>query len=56
MENKRSYKSISDRMVAMINKQTDGIAEVRPSDETDLFQEDVRLVGKEGKLYYLPSA
>lgn len=50
------YKSISDRTAAMISRQTDGIAEVRPSDDTDLFQEDVRLVAKEGKLYYLPSS
>lgn len=50
------YKSISSQTAAMISRQTGGIAEVRPSDDADLFQKDVRLVAKEGKLYYLPSA
>lgn len=48
------YKSISGRTAEMINRQTYGIAKVRPDDDKDLFQEDVKLVAKEGKLYYLP--
>ncbi len=50
------YKSISEQTAEMINRQTFGTAQVKPADEKDLFQEDVRLVMKEGKLYYLPSA
>jgi len=50
------YKSISDSTAEMISKQTFGTAEVKPADNKDLFQEDVRLVAKEGKLYYLPSS
>lgn len=50
------YKSISEQTAEMINRQTFGTAQVKPADEKDLFQEDVRLVVKEGKLYYLPSA
>ena len=50
------YKSISGRTAEMISRQSFGTAEVKPADDKDLFQEDVRLVAKEGKLYYLPSA
>ena len=48
------YKSISGRTAEMISRQTFGTADVKPADDKDLFQEDVRLVAKEGKLYYLP--
>ena len=50
-----NYKSISPQTVAMINKQPHSTVEIQPSDATDLFKEDVRLIAKEGKLYYLPN-
>ena len=49
------YKGISERTVSMISSQRDGSAEVKYSNDTDHFQEDVRLIAKDGKLYYLPS-
>ncbi|MBR5410524.1 MAG: hypothetical protein IK104_07605 [Clostridia bacterium] len=49
------YKSISERTAEMITDQTFGTAELSANDNKDLFQEDVRLVAKEGKLYFLPS-
>ena len=48
------YKAISKRTAAMINRQSDGSTAIKPADDTDLFQKDVRLVAKDGKLYYLP--
>lgn len=49
------YKPISDQTAEMISRQILGTAEVKPTDDKELFKEDVRLVAKEGKLYYLPS-
>ena len=48
------YKAISKRTAAMISRQSDGSTAIKPADDTDLFQKDVRLVAKDGKLYYLP--
>ncbi|MGM9979366.1 MAG: hypothetical protein ACI33J_11250 [Clostridium sp.] len=47
-----NYKKISNETVALIKDQVKGI--VRPIENEDLFKKDVRLVAKEGKLYYLP--
>lgn len=49
-----NYKKISKSMVNLLENQTEGGIVLKPSDETDLFQKDVRLLVKEGKLYYLP--
>lgn len=49
-----NYKKISQGMVNLLESQTEGGLVLKPSDETDLFQEDVRLIAKEGKLFYLP--
>jgi hypothetical protein len=38
----------------MISRQSDSSTTIKPADDTDLFQKDVRLVAKDGKLYYLP--
>ena len=48
------YKSVPEKTVTMITAQSGGQRSVVTQSETDLFQEDVRLVAKDGKLYYLP--
>ena len=48
------YKSISKNTVKMISKQSHENTPRTHESETDLFQEDVRLIAKDGKLYYLP--
>ena len=48
------YKVIPKSTVNMISKQS-GENQVHTLEkDSDLFQEDIRLVAKEGKLYYLP--
>lgn len=49
-----NYKKVSDRTVVLIEHQADGKVLTVPTANNDLFQEDVRLVAKDGKLYYLP--
>ena len=51
--NDLNYKNISSRTAKMISQQSHAVAEMRP-DGLDFFQEDVQLIAKEGKLYYLP--
>lgn len=51
-----NYKKVSGKTVALIEHQADGKVLTVPAANNDLFQEDVRLVAKEGKLYYLPTA
>lgn len=48
------YRDVSKRTVAMISKQSSGQTAPTIQDTVDLFQEDVRLIAKDGKLYYLP--
>ncbi|ALB48008.1 hypothetical protein [Clostridium beijerinckii] len=48
------FRSISDRTVSMIETQSAGYATERKATALDLFQEDVRLIAKDGKVYYLP--
>ena len=50
-----NYKKISQGVVDLLENQTEGGIVLKPSEESDLFQEDVRLIAKEGKLYYLPN-
>ncbi|SCY54801.1 hypothetical protein SAMN02910451_03043 [Butyrivibrio hungatei] len=48
-----NYKKVSDEMIHRIENQTD--KEVLNNDSrTDLFQEDVNLIVKDGKVFYLP--
>ena len=56
LNNDFHYKPISRYTAAMISSQTDGVAKEKPSDDPDLFREDVRLVAKGEKLFYLPNA
>jgi len=49
-----NFRSISDRTVSMIETQASGYGAERKAAALDLFQEDVRLIAKDGKVYYLP--
>ena len=51
-----NYKKMSDQTTTMIEHQENGNTGAQMSGEDDLFQEDVRLIAKDGKLYYLPEA
>ena len=48
------YRSIAQSAVKRIQSQTSGYSRVESIDTIDLFREDVRIIGKEGRLYYLP--
>ena len=48
------YKDMPKRTVSMISKQSAGQKTIASQEEPDLFREDVRLIAKDGKLYYLP--
>lgn len=50
-----NYKKMSTRTVSLIEHQSECDSVIKSIKETDLFQENVRLIAKEGKLYYLPS-
>lgn len=50
------YKSVSERTIFMISSQSGGQQTTEQKDGADLFREDVRLIAKDGKLYYLPEA
>lgn len=54
--NDLNYKGISKRTATMISLQSHATAEVKPDAGSDFFQEDVELIAKDGKLYYLPPA
>jgi len=49
-----NYKKMSERTIARIEHQVDGTSAYEKASD-DLFKEDVRLIAKEGKLYYLPT-
>lgn len=48
------YKDVSKSTVSMISNQSSGKRVLVSENEVDLFREDVRLIAKDGKLYYLP--
>ncbi len=50
------YKDVSQSTVSMISNQSSGKRVLASEDGTDLFREDVRLIAKDGKLYYLPQS
>lgn len=50
-----NYKKISNRTISLIEHQVEGNSMVVPMASDDFFQEDVRLIAKDGKLYYLPN-
>ncbi len=48
-----NFRSISERTAGMIDSQTDGLIKLF-HDTSDFYAEDVQLISKDGKLYYLP--
>lgn len=48
------YRSVSDNTVKKIVAQTTRYDIPKKTDVIDLFQEDVKILAKEGKIYYLP--
>lgn len=49
-----NFRPISERTAGMIDSQAGGHGELH-HDNSDLYLEDVQLISKEGKVYYLPS-
>ena len=49
-----NYKKMSESTVARIEHQAENASVIKGIDDDDLYQEDVRLIAKDGKLYYLP--
>lgn len=50
------YKSICDDVIKKISEQRNAIVTVKAVDDKDLFQEDIRLIVKDERLYFLPPA
>ena len=51
-----NYKKISQQTAERIERQAGGSSSVKIMDKDDLYQEDVRLIAKDGKLFYLPQS
>lgn len=49
------YKAIPNDIAGIINKQINANVLIQSTDETDLFQQDVQLIAKDRKLYFLPN-
>ena len=49
-----NYKKMSQSTIARIEHQAENASTVKGVEEDDLYQEDVRLIAKDGKLFYLP--
>jgi glutaredoxin-related protein len=54
IKEKNRYRSVSDNTVKKIVDQTNRYDIPKKTDVIDLFQEDVKIIAKEGKIYYLP--
>lgn len=48
------YKRISGQTVDMIKTQSNSNTKIKQDEDRDLYNEDVRLIKKDGKVYYLP--
>lgn len=48
------FKAINNNTVNMITTQTSGFETANAQDTTDLYEEDVQLIAKDGKIYYFP--
>ena len=53
-DEKLNYKKVSSKTISYLEHQSDTSKVAAISGEKDLFHEDVTLIAKEGKLYYLP--
>lgn len=51
-----NFRSISKDTASMIQVQAIGYVGTHPYDESNLYQEDVQLIVKNGKVYYLPES
>ena len=49
------FKAIDKKTASMITEQASGRAFEHPQDMSDLYAEDVQLISKNGKVYYLPT-
>lgn len=50
------YRPIEEKTVDLINTQVTNHEGIDKKDRVDLFNEDVRVIAKEGKIYYLPDS
>ena len=51
-----NYRAIEKRTARMIDAQASGHEETHLPDTSDLYTEDVQLIFKSGKIYYLPTS
>ena len=49
-----NYRDIPKHTALMIIQQSHAVVDVKPDAKSDFFQEEVELIVKDGKLYYLP--
>ena len=49
-----NYKKMSQSTIARIEHQAENASTIKGVESEDLYQEDVRLIAKDGKLFYLP--
>ena len=49
------FKGIPEETSSLIRQQINLSSEIVPEEKNELFQKDVQLIAKEGKLYYLPA-
>lgn len=49
-----NYKKMSQSTIARIEHQAENTSTIKGVESEDLYQEDVRLIAKDGKLFYLP--
>ena len=54
IDNNFNFSSLPKQMVEQIKHQTEPVQMIKDDSSGDLFQKDVQLILKEGKLYYLP--
>lgn len=52
--NDLNFRAMKKDTVAMIASQTLNSDEITQKDNSDLYAEDVQLISKDGKIYYLP--
>ena len=53
-DEKHNYRAISERTADMIGVQLNSTASISAEERKELYSEDVQIVSKDGKLFYLP--